>query len=179
MDKVVRLNYGGKILRTCSGSVEFDGMSDEVLFFPSRFPTMAELIDRVKDRLGWTAESVVVKVEGRIDVGSSNGPRIQMMAGIGYESEWETYKEVVMASEVRVLDIVVRKEEMDSVPIPFDLHDSPITDYNFDFTMPTQQSMEEVANEEEGSGFNGGIIEDVPHVVPQSQHQPKSMHRLP
>jgi hypothetical protein len=64
----------------------------------------------VKVRLGWFEGDVHVQFEGVIDVGSCKGPRIKRLLKITSESEWNNYKAVMLASEVRSLDLVVTKE---------------------------------------------------------------------
>ena len=105
MARFMRLHYGGSVVRTRNDSVKFVGMQEFSMLF-SESSSLNCLASRVKDRLGW-GKKVDVSFEGRIDVGSSNGPCIKMMAPIGSESEWEAYIKIVMESEVRVIDVVV------------------------------------------------------------------------
>jgi hypothetical protein len=51
-----------------------------------------------------------VQFEGVIDVGSCKGPHIKRLLKITSEPEWNDYKAVVLASEVRSLDLVITKE---------------------------------------------------------------------
>ena len=67
-------------------------------------------MDRVKVRLGWSEGDVHVQFEGVIDVGLCKGPRIKRLLKTTSESEWNDYKAVVLASEVRSLDLVATKE---------------------------------------------------------------------
>jgi hypothetical protein len=109
MDKLVRLHHGGRIVRTRDDSVQFEDMFEDVLIF-SESPTLTQLVDRVKVRLGWSKGDVHAHFQGVIDVGSSQGPRIKRLLKITSESEWSDYKSVVLASEVRCLDVVISKE---------------------------------------------------------------------
>ena len=109
MDKLVRLHHGGRIVRTRDDSLEFLDMCEELLIF-SETPSLTQLVERVKVKLGWNEGDVHVQFEGVIDVGSSKGPRIKRLLKITSESEWNDYKAVVLASEVRSLDLVVSKE---------------------------------------------------------------------
>ena len=114
-------------MQTHNDSVEFMGMQEfSVLFGESM--SLNCLASRVKGRLG-QGEEVDVSFEGRIDVGSSNGPCIKMMAPIGSESEWEAYIKIVMESEVRVIDMVVQKvvESSFSDGNEFDVYSSPMS----------------------------------------------------
>ena len=51
-----------------------------------------------------------VQFEGVIDIGLLKDHRIKRLLKITSESEWNDYKVVVLASEVRSLDLVVSKE---------------------------------------------------------------------
>ena len=105
----MRLHHGGRIVRTRDDSLEFLDMCEELLIF-SETPSLTQLVERVKVKLGWNEGDVHVQFEGVIDVGSSKGPRIKRLLKITNESEWNDYKAVVLASEVRSLDLVVSKE---------------------------------------------------------------------
>ena len=67
-------------------------------------------MDRVKVRLGWSEVDVHVQFEVVIDVGSCKGPCMKRLLKTTRESECNDYKAVVLASEVRSLDLVVTKE---------------------------------------------------------------------
>ncbi|TVT97098.1 hypothetical protein EJB05_57669, partial [Eragrostis curvula] len=112
MAKCVRVHHGGSIVRTEDGSVDFVGMREDVFLFVET-PTLCIVASRVRQCLGWIEEGVKLDFEGRIDVGSSNGPRMKIMAPVGSEEEWQAYVEIVMNSEVRALDLVVRKVVVD------------------------------------------------------------------
>ena len=105
----MRLHHGGRIVRTRDDSLEFLDMCEELLIF-SETPSLTQLVERVKVKLGWNEGDVHVQFEGVIDVGSSKGPRIKRLLKITSETEWNDYKAVVLASEVRSLDLVVSKE---------------------------------------------------------------------
>jgi hypothetical protein len=78
MDKLVRLHHGGRVVRTRDDSVESEDMNEDVLIF-SKSPSLTQLVDRVKVRLGWSEGDVHVHFEGVIDVGSSQGPRMKRL----------------------------------------------------------------------------------------------------
>ena len=74
----MRLHHGGHIVRTRDDSVEFEDMFEDVLIF-SESPSLTQLVDRVKVRLGWSEVDVLVQFEGVIDVGSCKGQRIKRL----------------------------------------------------------------------------------------------------
>jgi hypothetical protein len=53
-------------------------------------------------------EGCEVLFEGRIDIGSSNDPRMKMMSPICNEKEWTTYVGVVMKSEIHGIELFAR-----------------------------------------------------------------------
>ncbi|CAN6228060.1 unnamed protein product [Urochloa humidicola] len=114
MDKLVTLFHGGTVKENELGGFEFENMHRLPLLFSAR-PMYSAIVDRVKERLMWTSEHVDVVIQGVIDVGSSNGPRIKRLISISGQDEWENYMAVVMASEVRALDLFVQKVYMESL----------------------------------------------------------------
>ena len=109
MGKLVRVRHDGKIMRTVDDNVEFEQMAEYVFMF-GQLPSFSELVDRVKLNLGCLEDDLIFKLDGVIDVSSCNGPRVQRLAPIKSESDWLAYKEVVMSSEVRSLDLIVTRE---------------------------------------------------------------------
>jgi hypothetical protein len=63
----------------------------------------------VRERLGWMDEGCEVQFEGRIGIGSSNGPRIKTMSPVCDEKEWTTYVGVVMGSEIHRIELAAIK----------------------------------------------------------------------
>jgi len=55
----VRLHHGGHIVRTRDDSVKFEDMFEDVLIF-SESPSLTQLVDRVKVRIGWSEGDVHV-----------------------------------------------------------------------------------------------------------------------
>lgn len=51
-----------------------------------------------------------MRLEGVVVAGSSKGPRIKSLLKISTKFEWNAYKEVVLTSEVRSLDLVVHRD---------------------------------------------------------------------
>jgi hypothetical protein len=76
-------------------SYEFVGMKKEN-FLLAEFLTLDNLVGMVREWLGWIDKNFDIRLEGRIDVGSSNGPRMKMMSAVCNENEWTTYVGVVM-----------------------------------------------------------------------------------
>jgi hypothetical protein len=76
-------------------SYEFVGMKKEN-FLLAEFLTLDNLVGMVREWLGWIDKNFDIRLEGRIDVGSSNGPRMKMMSVVCNENEWTTYVGVVM-----------------------------------------------------------------------------------
>jgi hypothetical protein len=67
------------------GSYEFIGMKETFLL--NEFPTLANIVRLVCDRLDWMDEGCEVHFKDRIDIGSSNGPQMKTMSPICDERE--------------------------------------------------------------------------------------------
>jgi hypothetical protein len=76
-------------------------------FLLNEFLTLENLVGLVRERLGWLDEGCEVYFEGRIDIGSSNGPRMKTMSLVCNE-EWTSYVGVVMKSEIHGIELVAR-----------------------------------------------------------------------
>jgi len=48
----VRLHHGGCVVRTRDDSLQFKGMSEELLIF-SESPSLSQLVEALKERLRW------------------------------------------------------------------------------------------------------------------------------
>jgi hypothetical protein len=99
--------HTGMVIMNDIGSYEFVGMKKEI-FLLNEFLTFENLVGLVRERLGWMDEGCEVCFEGRIDIGSSNGPRMKTMSPVCNEKEWTTYVGVVMKSEIHGIWLVVR-----------------------------------------------------------------------
>jgi len=55
----VRLHHEGRVVRTRDDSVKFEDMFEDVLIF-SESPSLTQLVDQVKVRLGWSEGDVHV-----------------------------------------------------------------------------------------------------------------------
>jgi hypothetical protein len=53
----------------------------------NEFMTLENLVGLVGEQLGWMDECCEVRFQGRIDIGSSTGPRMKMMSPVYNEIE--------------------------------------------------------------------------------------------
>jgi hypothetical protein len=77
------------------GSYEFVKMKKET-FLLNEFLTHANVVRLVNERLGWMDKGCEVQFEYRIDISSSNGPRMKTMSPVCDEKVWTTYVDVMM-----------------------------------------------------------------------------------
>ncbi len=77
--------HSGVVITNEIGSYEFVGMNESFLL--NEFFTLKNLAGLVRERLSWMKEGF----EGRIDLGSSNGPRMKTMSLMCNEKEWAEY----------------------------------------------------------------------------------------
>jgi hypothetical protein len=89
------------------GSYEFIGMKKET-FLLNEFLTLVNVVHLVLERLGWMDEGCEVRIEGRIDIKSSNGPPINTMSLVCDEKEWIAYVSVKMKLEIHGIELVAR-----------------------------------------------------------------------
>jgi hypothetical protein len=78
--------HSGVIVTNAIGSYEIVEMKNET-FLWNEILTLANMIRMVCERLGWMDEDCEVRFEGRIDIGSSNGPRMKMISPVCDEKE--------------------------------------------------------------------------------------------
>ena len=95
MTTFIAVYHGGVVITNEIGSYEFIRMK-KVTFLLNGFLTLANVVRLVHERLGWMDEGCEVRFEGRIDIGSSNGPRMKMMSPVCDENEWIACVSVVM-----------------------------------------------------------------------------------
>jgi hypothetical protein len=107
MATFVVVYHSGVVITNEIGSYEFDGMKKNT-FLVNKFSTLANVVRLVCEQLGWMDEGCEVWFEGRIDIGSSNDPRMKTMSPVSDEKEWTTYIRVVMKSEIHEIELVVR-----------------------------------------------------------------------
>jgi hypothetical protein len=76
---LIAVYHNGLVITNEIGSYEFIRMKKET-FLLNEFLTLKNLVGLVRERLGWMDEGSEVRFEGRIDIGSSNNPRMKMMS---------------------------------------------------------------------------------------------------
>uniref|UniRef100_A0A0D9XP36 RING-type domain-containing protein n=1 Tax=Leersia perrieri TaxID=77586 RepID=A0A0D9XP36_9ORYZ len=102
MDRVVRVHFGGSVIKTSEGSCKFVGMTVKSVVFVGR-PSFEEVVGRVREILEFRKGKLNLK--GRYDVGVGNVSHKQMLELNG-QTEWDAYVEIVMGSQCRSLDVV-------------------------------------------------------------------------
>jgi hypothetical protein len=95
MATFIAVYHGGVVITNEIGSYEFIRMK-KVTFLLNEFLTLANVVRLVHERLGWIDEGCEVRFEGRIDIGSSNDPRMKTMSPVCDENEWTACVGVVM-----------------------------------------------------------------------------------
>jgi hypothetical protein len=107
MATFITVYHSGVVITNEIGSYEFVGMKKETLLL-NEFLTLANVVRLVRERLAWMDEDCEVRFEGQIDIGSSNGPQMEMMSSICDEKEWKTYVGVMIKSEIYGIELVAR-----------------------------------------------------------------------
>jgi hypothetical protein len=102
----IAVYHSGMLITNEIGSYEFVEMKETFLL--NEFLTLENLVGLVRERLGWLDEGCEVYFEGRIDIGSSNGPRMKTMSLVCNEKEWTTYVKVMTKLEIRGIELVAR-----------------------------------------------------------------------
>jgi hypothetical protein len=108
MATLIAVYHSGIIKMNKNGSYEFIGMKKEN-FLLIEFQTLNNLVGLVRERLDWIDENFNVRLEGQINVGSSNDPQMKTMSMMCNENEWTTYIRVVMKSEIRTVELVTTR----------------------------------------------------------------------
>nr|ADB85288.1 putative retrotransposon protein [Phyllostachys edulis] len=103
---VVRVFTGGAISQTGS-SVDFGGMEATVLLFRES-PDLTTLVNRIKWKFGWDDPGVVVGMQGRHDAELGSKMHVFLVPIVSAD-DWDMYKEIVLASQVRVLEVAVER----------------------------------------------------------------------
>jgi hypothetical protein len=78
MTTLIAVYHNGTMIMNKIGSYEFVGMKKE-FFLLIEFLTLDNLVGLVRERLGWMDENFDVRLEGQIDVGSSNGTQMKTL----------------------------------------------------------------------------------------------------
>ena len=89
------------------GDAEYGDPEELVLVFGTS-PSLVEVVEEVRRKLKWMDESDVVELVGRYNVGFGH-IRWKTMS-LNSELHWEAYKESVLASEVKSLELFARKK---------------------------------------------------------------------
>jgi hypothetical protein len=76
MATLIAVYHGSLVIMNEIDSYEFVGMKNET-FLLNEFPTHTILARLVREGLIWMDEGCEVQFEGRIDIGSSNSPRMK------------------------------------------------------------------------------------------------------
>jgi hypothetical protein len=97
MERIVCVHYDGEILQNDDGSAKFSSsMRLKVVVFKNR-PKFVELVERVKDAVGWNESDVVIELQGRYDVG--HGHSHKLMLDVEGDIEWEAYVDTMKESQ--------------------------------------------------------------------------------
>jgi hypothetical protein len=107
MTAFIVVYHSGVVITNEIGSYEFVEMKKET-FLLNKFLTPANVVHLVREHLGWMDKGCEVRFEGRIDIRSSNGPRMKTISPVCDEKEWIAYVDVVIKSEIRGIELVVR-----------------------------------------------------------------------
>jgi hypothetical protein len=75
MTTSIVIYHGGVVITNEIDSYEFVGIKKET-FLLNKFSTLTNMVRLVRERLGWMYEGCEVWFEGRIDIESSNAPRM-------------------------------------------------------------------------------------------------------
>jgi hypothetical protein len=104
---LITVYHSGLVIMNEIGSYEFVGIKKKA-FLLNGFSTLENLVGFMQERLGWMDESFEVRFKCLIDIGSSNDPRMKMTSLVCNEKECTTYVRVIMKSEIRRIELVVR-----------------------------------------------------------------------
>jgi hypothetical protein len=85
MATLIVVYHSGLVIMNEIGSYEFVGMNETFLL--NEFVALENLIGLVRERIGWMDEGSEVHFKGRIDIGSSNDPRMKTMSPMCNEKE--------------------------------------------------------------------------------------------
>jgi hypothetical protein len=78
--------HSGVIITNEIGSYEFVGIKNGT-FLLNEFLTLVNVVRLVHERLGWMDEGCEVRFKGRIDISSSNDPRMKVKSPVCDEKE--------------------------------------------------------------------------------------------
>jgi hypothetical protein len=81
MTTFIAVYHSGILITNEIGSYELVGMKKET-FLLNEFLTLENLVGLVHERLGWMDEDCEVRFEGQINIGLSNGSRMNPMSPV-------------------------------------------------------------------------------------------------
>jgi hypothetical protein len=99
--------HSGVVITNVIDSYKFVGMKKEI-FLLNDFLALKNVVDLVHERLGWMDEGCKVIFKCQIDIGSSNGPQINMMSSVCNENEWTSYVRIMMKLEIHRIKLFAR-----------------------------------------------------------------------
>jgi hypothetical protein len=105
MTTFIAVYHSGMVITNEIGSYEFIRMKKET-FLLNEFLTLENLVGLVHEWLDWMDKDFEVRFEGRIDIGSSNNPRIKMMSLVCNDKEWAAYVGDVTKSKIHGIELV-------------------------------------------------------------------------
>jgi hypothetical protein len=149
----IAVYHGGVVITNEIGSYEFVEMKDTFLL--NKFLTHANVVHLVREQLGWMDEGCEVWFKGRIDIGSSNGPRMKTMSPVCDENEWTTYVSAAMKSEMHRIELVARMvawnnvgDESSRSPTLLEAVDEHHIECGVMLTQPSQETQTDTDSEE-------------------------------
>ena len=71
-------------------------------------PKFVELVERVKEAVGWNESDIVIELQGRYDVG--HGYSHKLMLELEGDIEWEAYVDMVKESQWKTLEVVAARK---------------------------------------------------------------------
>jgi hypothetical protein len=105
MTTFIVVYHSGVVVTNEIGSYEFIGMKETFLL--NEFPTIANVVRLVLERLSWMDEGCEVRFEGQIDIGSSNGLWMMMISPV-CDEEWTAYVGVVLKQDLHAIELVAK-----------------------------------------------------------------------
>jgi hypothetical protein len=84
-------------------------LMEEVVVVFATSPSFTELVENVRRELNWMDENDEVELIGRYNIGFSHHTRWKAMH-VNSELHWQAYKEVVLASQDKSLELFVKNK---------------------------------------------------------------------
>jgi hypothetical protein len=86
MGTLIAVYHNGLVITNEIGSYEFIRMRNET-FLLNEFATLENLVGLEREQLDWIEDGFDVRFEGRINIGSSNGPQMATISPVCNEKE--------------------------------------------------------------------------------------------